>query len=304
MNPPATKNRLRPALLPAWLGVGLLWLLHWLPLPLQAAIGNALGWLLALVPSKRRRVVATNLALCFPDTPVSMRTRWLRQTFQASTRAALEHGLLWWGSASRVRRLVQVEHPEHIFGDGQRPVIWLAPHFVGLDMGGIRLSMEKTTVSMYVRARNPVMDKLVLHGRTRFTQAILVSRHDGIKPVIRALKTGHPFYYLPDQDQGRKEAVFAPFFGIATATVSALPRLAKVAGAQIVPITTRQLPGGKGYVVTCHPPWDNYPTNDLEADVARMNRWIEARVREMPAQYLWLHRRFKTRPEGQPSLYD
>jgi KDO2-lipid IV(A) lauroyltransferase len=268
-----------------------------------AGIGNLLGSLAAALPLKRRRVAETNLRLCFPEQPDAVRARWMRANFRASARAALEHTILWWGSAARVRRLVRLEHPERILGDGRRPVIWLAPHFVGLDMGGIRLSMEKTGVSMYVRALNPVMDRLMLHSRTRFTESILVARHEGIKPVIRALKTGHPFYYLPDQDQGHSESVFVPFFGIATATVAALPRLAKVTNAQIVPVTTRQLPGGGGYVTTIHPAWENYPTDDLEADVARMNRWIEDRVREMPEQYLWLHRRFKTRPPGETSPY-
>ncbi len=299
---PSPSGLLQPRLLPTWLGVGVLWLLHWLPLPVLAGIGNLLGSLAAALPIKRRRVAETNLRLCFPEQSDAVRARWMRANFRASTRAALEHSILWWGSEARVRRLVRLEHPERALGDGRRPVIWLAPHFVGLDMGGIRLSMEKTTVSMYVRALNPVMDRLMLHGRTRFTESILVARHEGIKPVVRALKGGHPFYYLPDQDQGRNEAVFVPFFGVATATVSALPRLAKVTNAQIVPITTRQLPGG-GYVTTIHPAWENYPTDDLEADVARMNRWIEDRVREMPEQYLWLHRRFKTRPPGEPSPY-
>jgi len=300
---PRQPDLFRLHLLPTWLAVGVFWLLHWLPLPVLAGIGNLLGSLAAALPLKRRRVAETNLRLCFPEQSDAERARWMRANFRASARAALEHTILWWGSAARVQRLVRLEHPERILGDGRRPVIWLAPHFVGLDMGGIRLSMEKTGVSMYVRALNPVMDRLLLHSRTRFTESILVARHEGIKPVIRALKTGHPFYYLPDQDQGRNESVFVPFFGIATATVAALPRLAKVTNAQIVPVTTRQLPRGGGYVTTIHPAWENYPTDDLEADVARMNRWIEDRVREMPEQYLWLHRRFKTRPPGDPNPY-
>lgn len=293
-----------PMYLPSWLGVGLLWLLHWLPLPVLAALGNALGALAASLPTGRRRIVATNLALCFPEASATQRGCWLRAHFRAATRATLEHNLLWWGSAASVRRLVKIEHADLLYGDGVRPVIWLAPHFVGLDTGGIRLSMEGEAVSMYAHARNPVMDRLMLHGRTRFSKTLLVSRHEGIKPVIRAIKAGLPFYYLPDQDQGRREAVFAPFFGIPTATVSALPRLAKITGAQVVPVVTRQLPGGQGYVLRCYPAWDNYPSGEVEADVARMNAFIEDRVREMPEQYLWLHRRFKTRPPGQASLYD
>ncbi|HWR76497.1 MAG TPA: lipid A biosynthesis acyltransferase [Thiobacillus sp.] len=303
MKPADSDNLLHPSLFAAWFSIGILWLLSWLPLSLQAAIGNSLGWLLALLPGKRRRIVATNLALCFPGTPKSVRKRWLRQTFQVSMRAALEHGVLWWGSEARLRRLIQIDNPEAAMGDGVRPVIWLAPHFVGLDMGGVRLSMDRQAASMYARARNPVSDKMMLHGRSRFSSPVLISKRDGIKPVLKTLKDGLPLYYLPDQDLGRQNAVFVPFFGIPAATVSALPRLAKLTGAQIVPVITRQLPGGQGYRVRFYPPWDNFPSDDLEADIARMNAFIEERIREMPPQYLWLHRRFKTRPAGESSLY-
>jgi KDO2-lipid IV(A) lauroyltransferase len=295
---------LRPSLWPAWLGIGLLWLLHWLPFSVQAALGNALGALLAWLPGRRRHIVATNLALCFPDAAPRMRRRWLRQTFQASARAMLEHGVLWWGSEARLRRLVRIDNPEAALGDGERPVIWLAPHFVGLDMGGLRLSMDHRAASMYAPARNPVADRMMLHGRSRFASPLLISKADGIKPVLKALKDQLPFYYLPDQDQGRNNAVFVPFFGVPAATLSALPRLAKLTGAQVIPVITRQLPGGRGYAVRFYPPWANFPSGDLEADVARMNAFIEDRIREMPPQYLWLHRRFKTRPEGEPSLYE
>jgi len=303
MKPAATENLLRPALIPVWISVGFLWLLHWLPLSLQAALGNALGWLLSLRPGKRRRVVATNLALCFPDTPEPVRKRWLRQTFQASMRAVLEHGILWWGSETRVRRLIRIDNPEAALGDGVRPVIWLAPHFVGLDMGGVRLTMDRQIASIYAPAKDPVTDKYMRHGRTRFSDIVLIARNEGLKSTLNAIKSRLPFYYLPDQDHGRHNAVFVPFFGVTAATVSALPRLAKLTDAQIIPVITRQLPGGQGYRVRFYPPWDNYPSGDLEADVTRMNAFIEERIREMPEQYLWLHRRFKTRPPGEVSLY-
>jgi len=304
MKPGQTENLLRPALIPAWFGIGALWLLHWLPFPVQAAIGNGLGWLLSKRPGRRRRIVATNLALCFPGTPKAVRQRWLRQTFQASMRAVLEHGVLWWGSEARLRRLIRIDNPEAAMGDGVRPVIWLAPHFVGFVMGGMRLSLDQTVVNLYARAKNPVSNKIMLHGRSRFSSPVLIDKRDGIKPVLKTLKDGLPLHYSPDQDQGRRNAVFVPFFGIPAATVSALPRLAKIAGAQVVPVITRQLPGGQGYRVRFYPPWDNFPSDNLEADVARMNAFIEARIREMPSQYLWLHRRFKTRPEGEASLYE
>jgi len=163
--------------------------------------------------------------------------------------------------------------------------------------------MERQAASMYAPARNPVSDKLMLHGRSRFFSPVLIAKNDGIKPVLKTLRDGLPIYYLPDQDLGRLNAVFVPFFGIPAATVSALPRLARLTGAQIVPVITRQLPGGKGYRVRFYPPWDNFPGGDLETDVARMNAFVEERILEMPPQYLWLHRRFKTRPEGEASLY-
>lgn len=304
MNPARTENLLRPSLIPVWFSVGFLWLLHWLPLALQAAIGNALGWLLSMLPGRRRHIAATNLALCFPDTPEPVRQRWLRQTYQASVRAVLEHGVLWWSSEARQRRLIQIDNPEAALGDGKRPVIWLAPHFVGLDMGGVLLAMNYQIATMYAPSKNPVSDKMMLHGRSRFASPVLISKSSGIKPILKALKNGQPLYYLPDQDHGRHNAVFVPFFGVPAATVSALPRLAKLTNAQVIPVTTTQLPGGRGYRVRFYPPWDNYPSGDLEADVARMNSFIEERVRETPEQYLWLHRRFKTRPPGEASLYE
>lgn len=297
------KRLLQPSLLPVWAGVVFLWLLHWLPLPVQALLGNGIGWLLAMRPGKRRRVVATNLALCFPDVPLATRQRWLRQTFQASMRAVLEHGVLWWGSVARVRRMVRIDNPEAARGDGVRPVIWLAPHFVGLDMGGVRLTMDHAIASIYAPAKDAVTDHFMRHGRTRFSDIVLISRHEGIKATLNAIKSGRPFYYLPDQDHGRHNSVFVPFFGVPAATVSALPRLVKLTNAQVIPAVTRQLPWGRGYAVRFYPPWENYPSGDLDADVARMNAFIEERIREMPSQYLWLHRRFKTRPVGEPGVY-
>lgn len=301
---PGQPGLAHPSLWGVWLSIGLLWLLHWLPLPIQAAFGNAVGWLLALKPGRRRNIVARNLELCFPDATPAQRRRWLRQTYQTSMRAVLEHGVLWWSSDARLRRLIRIDNPEAARGDGTRPVIWLAPHFVGLDMGGVRLTMDWEIASMYAPAKDPVSDRYMRHGRTRFRDIVLIARHEGIKATLGAIRSGRPFYYLPDQDHGRRNAVFAPFFGVPAATVSALPRLARLTNAQIVPAITRQLPWGRGYAVRFYPPWDNYPGGDLDADVARMNAFIEARIREMPAQYLWLHRRFKTRPVGEPSLYD
>jgi KDO2-lipid IV(A) lauroyltransferase len=181
----------------------------------------------------------------------------------------------------------------------------LAPHFVGLDMGGIRLLLEGRRMStIYSRQKNAAADAIFTHGRTRFGKPTLFARQDGIRPMIRSLKSGEPFYYLPDMDLGERDSVFAPFFGVQAATITGLSRIARLAGAVIVPCVTRQLPGGAGYVVKMYPAWRDFPGGDLAADATRMNAFIEERVREMPEQYYWLHKRFKTRPKGEPNPYE
>ena len=200
-------------------------------------------------------------------------------------------------------RLVRIEGIEHWQAVQHQPVIWLVPHFVGLDMGGLRMACEYRVASMYSRQKNPTVDALLYRGRTRFEMPELVSRQEGIRPLVRVIRKGLPFYYLPDMDFGRRDSIFVPFFGVPTATITGLARVARVAGATVVPFVTRQLPGAGGYVVRFYPAWENYPTDDLEADVRRMNAFIEERVLEMPEQYHWLHKRFKTRPPGEPRIY-
>lgn len=283
--------------------VFLLWLMHFLPLALQARIGNGLGWVLYKLARSRTRVARINLKLCFPDWSDAERERLVLKHVQSFMRGALEHGLLWWASPARLKRLIRIEGLEHWLAVQNQPVIWLAPHFMGLNAGGTRLAMDYPAVSMYALQKNPYVMGLLQRSRTRFGTAELYSRQDGIKPVIKAIRKGLPFYYLPDQDFGASDAVFVPFFGVPAATVTGLSRLAKVARARIVPAITRQLPGGEGYVLTFYPAWENFPSDDVEADTRRMNAFIEERVREMPEQYFWTHKRFKTRPPGEAKFY-
>jgi len=286
-----------------YLGIGLAWLLHFLPLPLLSRFGGALGWVLYLLGAERRRVGRINLRLCFPEWTEPAREALLRRHYRAFGRSLLEQGVLWWSSKARVQRLVRVEGLAHWQAVADRPVIWLAPHFVGLDMGGVRLTTEHSLVSIYSRQKNRLFDRLLRHGRTRFGATVLFSRQEGIRPVVRALRAGLPFYYLPDQDFGSRDAVFSPFFGVPAATIGGLSRLSRATGAAVVPCVTRQLPGGQGYVVQFYPAWEDFPGESVEADTRRMNAFIEARVREMPAQYFWLHKRFKTRPPGEARFY-
>jgi KDO2-lipid IV(A) lauroyltransferase len=157
---------------------------------------------------------------------------------------------------------------------------------------------------MYARLKkNPALSDRLYRGRKRFGDQVLLSRKDGIRSVVRTMKSGRPFYYLPDMDYGRKDAIFVPFFGVEAATITGLSRLARLTGARVLPCVTRMLPGGAGYVLEIGLPWENFPTADIEADTRRMNGWIEGVARTMPEQYYWVHRRFKTRPDGQARLY-
>jgi Kdo2-lipid IVA lauroyltransferase/acyltransferase len=281
-------------------GLLVLWLVHFLPLPWIGALGSALGSV--LYRFGRGRVTRINLALCFPAMPEAERHALGERHFRMLGRNALELSVMTWGTEAELLRMTKVEGLEHLKAAEGRPVIALAPHFIGLNMGGIRVAYEYPgTASIYSRQKNPTVDRVFLKARTRFGAPHLVSRQEGLRSVIRVVKSGKPFYFLPDMDFGRRDAVFVPFFGVQTATITTLPRLARLAGAVVIPVVTRQV--GDGYLVKIYPPWENYPTGDLEADVRRMNAFIEERVREMPDQYFWAHKRFKTRPPGEPSPY-
>jgi KDO2-lipid IV(A) lauroyltransferase len=285
------------------LALAVVWLLHFLPLAVLAPLGRGLGLLLYGVAGERRKVVLTNLKLCFPDQSDNDRRRLARAHLQALGRSLVEHGLLWWSTRTRLQRLVTIEGLEHWQAVAGRPVIWLAPHFVGLDMGGTRIITEWRGVSVYSHQKDPVFDRVLLHGRTRFVEPDLYSRQAGIRPVVRALRKGLPFYYLPDMDLGDRDSIFVPFFGVPAATITGLSRIARLAGAVVVPAVTRQLPGAAGYVLRFYPAWRDFPGASVEEDTRRMNDFIEARVREMPEQYYWVHKRFKTRPPDEPAVY-
>mgnify|MGYP001459806603 FL=1 len=283
--------------------LALVWLLRLLPLAVLAPLGRGVGLLLYLLGRERREVVLTNLRLCFPHWSEADRDRIARAHFQVFGRSVLEHGILWWSSKERVQRLVRIEGIEHWQAVAHRPVIWFAPHFVGLDMGGARIITEWRGVSVYSHQKDPLFDRILLHGRTRFVTPVLFSRQDGIRSIVKAMRKGLPFYYLPDMDFGGRDSVFVPFFGVPAATITGLWRIARLAGAVGVPSVTRQLPGTGGYVLTFYPAWRDFPSEDVAADTRRMNAFIEERVLEMPEQYYWLHKRFKTRPPGEAKYY-
>ncbi|HWA11532.1 MAG TPA: lipid A biosynthesis acyltransferase [Burkholderiales bacterium] len=287
------------------LAIGLVWLLRLLPFPLLVAVGRGLGLLLYAAARERREVVLTNLRLCFPERSEGERRALARAHFQALGRAILEQGIGWWSSQARIRRIVRVRDEHYLAGaaQGQGQVIVLALHFVGVDMGAIRMSGEYSMATLYSTQKNAVLDALLRKARTRFGRNRLLSRLDGIRPVVRAMREGWSLFYLPDMDFGPGDSIFVPFFGVQAATIPGLSRLAKLTGARVVPFVTRQLPGAQGYEVRFYPPWDDFPTHDVVADTRRMNAFIEARVRETPEQYYWVHKRFKTRPPGEARFY-
>lgn len=286
-------------------GVAAMWLLHWLPFPLLGALGRVFGWLLWAANRERRHCTLTNLRLCFPHRSEAGRQCLAKAHFVVFAQAALERNLLWWSSPQRLKRLIRLEGWDQLAALRGQPVILLAPHFVGLDMGWSRLCLEQDMVTMYAKVKSPAFDAAVLRGRTRFGQQKLLSRQNGLRATVSALRSGLPFYYLPDLDYGARDAVFVPFFGMPAATITTVSRLAKLTGAKVLPVITRRR--ADGYVTTIGAPWANFPTEDASADAARMNREIEQALLAQEgadlAQYLWSHKRFKTRPPGEKGVY-
>lgn len=286
--------------------LGLLWCLHWLPLPVLAAVGRGLGALLYRLGGSRRRIGRRNLQLCMPDMPPPEREALLREHFALLGRSLLERGVLWWASPARLKRLIHVEGEINFAQDQDGAVMWLLPHFLALDVAGVATQLFQTrrVASIYQRQSNPTLDAAMRRGRLRFGAGELFSRHgEGALPLVRAIKRGAVFCNLPDMDFGLRDAAFVPFFGVEAATLLAPARMAKSLKMTVQPIVAEFLPGGQGWRVRFLPPWVGYPSGDELADTRHINAWIESEVRQMPAQYLWVHRRFKTRPPGEPRLY-
>jgi KDO2-lipid IV(A) lauroyltransferase len=282
-----------------------LWLLHWLPLGVLAALGRGLGRLLHRLGRSRRRVAEVNVALCLPELDAAARAALVREHFEWLGRSLVERSLLWYAPRARLMRLIHVEGDIGLAERSERPVMWLVPHFLAIDAAGVatQILQRKRVCSIYQTQSNPVLDAALRRGRQRFGLADLFSRHESALPIVRAVKRGHPFFNLPDMDFGLRDAAFVPFFGQPAATLLAPSRLARSLGMVVQPVVGEFLPGGQGYRIRFLEPWTDWPTADAEADAASMNRWIESEIRRCPAQYLWVHRRFKTRPPGEAPLY-
>ena len=283
-------------------GITLMQALAILPLSWTRALGTALGWVLYALVGSRRRVVQTNLSLCFPERSEAERRQLAKQTFICFAQAFLDRAWLWHAPREWVQRRVRLTGAVHELA-GSGPTVIFLPHFVGLDAAwaGVALMVPRLSTTIYTDQSNKLADQWILRGRQRFGHLRLFGRIDGVKPIVAALRQGQPLYLLPDMDFGLKDSVFVPFYGMATATVPSLSRFARLGRARVVPLLPRLT--ATGYEVQVLPAWDDFPGGDLVADTTLMNARLQDYIATMPAQYYWVHKRFKTRPEGEPALY-
>lgn len=283
-------------------GVGFMHLLARLPLSWVRGLGWLLGQVLHGVAARRRRIAHANWALCFPQDSQARRNRAVRRHFVVFAQAWLDRGWLWAGSPETVRRRLVLQGDVGALA-GSEPTVLFAPHFVGMDAGWTALTahLNRRCCGIYAEQRNADVDRWMARGRQRFGDPHIVAMRQGLKPLVAALRAGEPLYLLPDMDHGAHDSVFVPFFGIQAATITSLPRFARLAGARVVSVVSRLT--REGYEVTVMPAWVDYPTRDVVADAATMNRRLETLIGTMPEQYYWVHKRFKTRPPGEASLY-
>ncbi len=284
------------------LGLWVLRGLGHLPLAWLRALGASLGALLWWAIPSRRRVVQTNLQVCFPHLTQAARDALARDTFVYFAQAWLDRSWLWHRDADCIHARVRLTGEVARLSE-DTPTVLFAPHFVGLDVGwtALTLNLSQHFTTIFTPQSNAAVDAWVAQGRQRFGNVRLFRREDGVKPIVSALRHNELLYLLPDMNFGPSESIFVPFYGEPAATVPSLSRFSKLGRARVVPIITRMT--DTGYEVVVHPAWNDFPTDDVAADTATMNQRLEAFIDTMPAQYFWVHKRFKTRPPGAPDLY-
>ncbi len=298
------KESFAPRYWSSWLTLLLLRSCTFLPLGVCRRVGAGLGLLMYALNSKRRHIARVNLAMCFPEMSERERQQLLHRHFKVMGQSYMDLGFLAWASKRRIlskTKFTGLENYQALIEQG-RNIIILAPHSVGMNFSSVLGAILHPTFSMKKLQRNPMVNWLLNKGRMRFGGRLL-QRSQGLRPIVRGLKQGMAFYYLPDEDFGPRQSEFAPFFGVPTATLTTLGRLAKLTDAVVIPCFTRLLPGGQGYEVIFKPALTDFPVGDRAADAARMNRELEQGIREMPEQYMWTLRFFKTRPGNAHSPY-
>ena len=249
------------------LAIAVLWVLHWMPVPVLAVLGRVFGAVGYLLARERRRVGLINLRLCFPDLSPLARRRIILRHCQHLVQSILEYGVVWWASPARLRRLVTLKNFHYLSEQAEHNTFVLYPHFVAFEMCVFRLNLERRLVSVYSNQKNPVLNAQIYQGRNRFDNAKIVSRQEGLRSIIKAMRDHTPFIYLPDQDFGPRDSVFVKFFAEDAATITGLSRIAGLAKAKVVPAVARRV--GFRYELEFFPAWEDFPSDDLEADTRR-----------------------------------
>lgn len=281
---------------------GLLRGLAALPYGLVARLGEGLGSLLYLIPGKRRHILHTNLRLCFPEHPESQRKIMARASFQHVIRSYLERGLQWYGSAHAITNLVELDSAIELQDRYEQPTIFLGFHFAAIEAACMYYSIRHPVASIYTPMSDETTDTISRERRSRFG-SLMIPRHDSARHILGILKAGQPIMLAADMDFGLRDSVFVPFFGVQACTLTAVSRLARLSGARVVPFVSEVLPDYRGYKLRIYPALPGFPSGDDHADALAMNQFLETRIREMPDQYYWVHRRFKRRPQGEASVY-
>lgn len=294
---------LHPRFWLTWLGIGCWWLCVLLPYPLLLWLGRQLGAIMHARGGYRYDIAKTNLALCFPEMSDADRAELLRKNFASYGIALFEVGMAWWWSTKRLNRLTQLEGLEHIEALKGQGALLMAIHYTTLEVGASALSARFSIDGMYRAHKNAVYDYVQSKGRRVRDPAGVVYPREDIRGMFKALRKGRIIWYAPDQDYGAKQSVFAHFFGVPAASVTATAKFSKMGHAAVLPFSHVRLPGSQGYRITVHPPLLNFPSGDEMADAETVNRQVEAFILEQPDQYIWVHRRFKTRPEGEKRPY-
>ena len=283
-------------------GVLFMRLLSGLPLAWIRALGWAMGWLLYALAVPRRRVASTNLMLCFPEQTAQQRRALVLQNFIYFAQTWLDRSWLWHARPQvTLKRLKLTGDVAQL--DGHEPTLLFAPHFLGMDAGATALSQQvpRQFNTIVTPQRDKIVDDWISAGRQRFGNAQLFTRFDGLKTIVASLRAGEPLYLLPDMNFGPQESIFVPFYGVQAATVPSLSRFARLGRAKVVPVITRMT--AQGYEVRVLPAWTDFPSDDAVADTALMNLRLQDYINAMPAQYYWVHKRFKTRPPGELPVY-
>jgi len=301
----ARRPPLTPRYWPGWLAAGLLWLLGKTPQGLALGLSRPLGWVMARTMQRRREIASRNLERCFPELDAAARGQLLSACFRSLARMLFE--VAWSTSASErfLRRVAQMEGLHHVRAtlEQGRGVLLLTGHFTCLDLAAHRTGLELVRAAgVYRPLRNPVLEWYQRSSRAKWTEC-LIPKED-LRSAVRFLRSGGILWYAPDQDFGANRSVFAPFFGLPTATLTATERLVKLTGCQVVPMFPLYDEVTRKYTVRLYPALEGFPTGDVVADLTRLNALLEEQVRQAPEQYWWIHRRFKTRPPGEPPFYD